>query len=242
MRRPLLAPAVGLAVGVAVGLTGRPFPPRAAPVLALALAPSLAPAAFAVAGWRRPSSSGSRRPRRPPRRRPSRAGSSPRPTGSATASASRYGRSTARWWMRSPADGVAARARRPGAASRPRCGSRPGRETRGPPTRRSAPGAGGVALQAIAEGPVTAAPRPARSPGWSAARERFAEAADRGCPPREAALVRAIGTGDRAALDRRPTTPSPAPAWPTCWPSPGSTSWWWRPGWSGSCGRRCWPG
>jgi competence protein ComEC len=61
--------------------------------------------------------------------------------------------------------------------------------------------ASGVAFQGTALGPIVRT-APSSPAAWlERARERFAEAAGRSLPPREAALVRAIGTGDRAALD-----------------------------------------
>jgi competence protein ComEC len=62
--------------------------------------------------------------------------------------------------------------------------------------------AGGVALQAFAAGPAIRTSPPSPLARLAAARERFAAAAGRALPAREAAVIRAIGTGDRAALDR----------------------------------------
>jgi len=67
-------------------------------------------------------------------------------------------------------------------------------------------GAGGIALQALGSGPAIREAPPSPAAWLERARERLAEAADRWLPAREAALVRAIGTGDRGALDPATTT------------------------------------
>jgi competence protein ComEC len=59
----------------------------------------------------------------------------------------------------------------------------------------------GVALEARASTPPVRAAPPSPFAALEAGRARFAEAASRALPPREAALVRAIGAGDRGAVD-----------------------------------------
>jgi competence protein ComEC len=61
--------------------------------------------------------------------------------------------------------------------------------------------ASGVALQAVASGPAVRVAPPAPAALLERARGRLAEAAAAALPPREAGLVRAIGTGDRGGLD-----------------------------------------
>jgi competence protein ComEC len=59
----------------------------------------------------------------------------------------------------------------------------------------------GIASQASARLPPVRVAPPAALSWLEAGRSRLAAAADRALPPRESALVRAIGTGDRSALD-----------------------------------------
>jgi competence protein ComEC len=61
--------------------------------------------------------------------------------------------------------------------------------------------AGGIALQAYAAGPVVRRETPSPAALLERAREQLASAATRYLPAREAAVVRGIGTGDRAAID-----------------------------------------
>jgi competence protein ComEC len=84
---------------------------------------------------------------------------------------------------------------------------------RPPPPRRNPGGrdaagrlaAAGIALQAFAAGPPVRVAAPSPLAYLERARERFAAAAGAALPPREAALVRAIATGDRSALDPETT-------------------------------------
>ncbi len=64
----------------------------------------------------------------------------------------------------------------------------------------------GVALQAFAIGPAVRVDAPSPLAHLEHGRERFALATSRTLPAREAALVRAIATGDRSALDQATTT------------------------------------
>ncbi len=66
-------------------------------------------------------------------------------------------------------------------------------------------GVRGVAGQASAPAPPTRAAPPAPLSWLEAGRSRFARAADLALPAREAALLRAIGAGDRSALDASTT-------------------------------------
>jgi competence protein ComEC len=59
----------------------------------------------------------------------------------------------------------------------------------------------GVALEAHARAPPLRIAPPSPLAVLEAGRSRFAEAASRALPPREAALVRAIGAGDRGSID-----------------------------------------
>jgi competence protein ComEC len=61
--------------------------------------------------------------------------------------------------------------------------------------------AGGVLLQAFGEGPAVRLAPPSPLAPLERARERFAAAAGAALPPREAALVVAIASGDRSGLD-----------------------------------------
>jgi competence protein ComEC len=65
--------------------------------------------------------------------------------------------------------------------------------------------AAGTPFLARARGVVVRTAPPAWTAWLERARGRFGEACARFLPPREAALLRAIGTGDRAALDRETT-------------------------------------
>jgi competence protein ComEC len=199
--RPLLGPAVGLAVGTGVGLTGAGFPAAAAAAFLLVLSPPLAPAAFAAAGWLAASASRAA-PSAPP----------PAPivvSGRIAAPPDRLG-DRVRFLLRTT-DGALldAFAHPPewplALGDRVRFRA----ELRAPPGPRNPGGrdvagrllAGGVALQATAAGPVIREARPSPAALLERARERLAEATARHLPAREAAVVRAIGTGDRAALD-----------------------------------------
>jgi len=201
-RRAVIRACLGLVAGLGTGLFGLPFPRGGLAALLLVALPPLAPGAFAAAGWWVAWST--------------RAVPGPAPCGPVvlegrvvtvpdrfadrlrlrlrTADTGLLVELTARptEWPISAGDRirVAATLRPPAPARNPG-----GRDQ----ALRLA--ASGVAFQAAAVGPIvrTAPPSPA---AWlERARERLAEAAARHLPAREAALVRAIGTGDRAALD-----------------------------------------
>jgi competence protein ComEC len=205
-RHPLLLPALGLTVGIAVGLSGRAFPPAALAALPLAISAPLSPAAFSAAGW---WASGRARviPVSPP------------PGmielhGRVVTAPDRLG-DRVRFRLRTPAgDLLDATADPPawplalGDEVRFRAGLRVPPGARNPGGRDLAwrLRAGGVALQAIASGPVVRVAAPSPAAWLERARERLAEVADRTLPSREAAVVRAIGCGDRAALDPATST------------------------------------
>jgi competence protein ComEC len=201
----LVGPALGFLLGIAVGLSGVPFSPAALPALVLGLSPPLCPAAFASAGWL--LAAAGRAPPGEPYAAPvlleGRVASVPEPLGD---------RVRLRLRM---ADGRVLDAYAPPSA----WPLAPGDDVRLEVTLRAPPGprnpggrdpaarlaASGVALQALAAGPAVRTAPPSSLAFLVAARERFAAAADRALPPREAAVVRAIGTGDRTALDRATT-------------------------------------
>ncbi len=198
---PLVGPAAGFLVGVAAGVAGPAFPSALSPALALALSPPLSPAAFAAAGWLAASSVRAKPP----------AGLPPEPV-------QIEGRVLS---IPSPAgDRVRFLLRRRGgellevAAPPADWPLAPGDDVRFPARLRAPPGpanpggrdiagrlaASGVALQAVATlAPIRTAP-PSPLSTLARARARFAEAAN-ALPPRERGVVRAIGTGDRGALD-----------------------------------------
>jgi competence protein ComEC len=203
-RHPLVGPALGLVAGAALALHV-PFPPAALPALALVLSPPLSPIAFASAGWLAGASG---------RAQPTSPSATPRPIEGRITSVPRRNGDRLRFRMRAP-DGAQLEALAPDtpwplalgdrirmtAALRAPSGARnPG----GPdPAARLA--ARGVALQAIASGPAIRVAEPSSAARLEVVRERFAAAAGKALPPREAALVRAIGTGDRGALDTATT-------------------------------------
>src|SRR5512138_198943 len=200
-RHPLLGPAAGFAIGIAAGLEGVPFHPAALAALALALSPPLAPLAFTSAGWFLASTS---------RARPEPAPAAPvRIDGRVASVPERLG-DRVRFRVRDdggrPIDAFA-----PPLAWPLAVGDRVRLEAvlRAPPGPRNPAGrdtagrlaASGIALQANATGPAVRLAPPSPAARLERARERLAEAAGRALPAREAALVRAIGTGDRSALD-----------------------------------------
>jgi competence protein ComEC len=185
---------------------GVPFRPFALAALPLCLSPPLSAAAFASAGWL--LAAAARAP--PPERRRTavplegRVVSVPEALGDRV----RFRLRTADGrlldafappspWPLAPGDRIrlAAVLRAPPGPRNP--GSRD-------PAARLA--ASGIALQALAEGPAVRAGPPSPLARLALARERFAAAARDALPAREAAVVRAIGTGDRGALDRATTT------------------------------------
>ncbi|HEY6099001.1 MAG TPA: ComEC/Rec2 family competence protein, partial [Anaeromyxobacter sp.] len=200
-RHPLVGPALGLIVGIGVASQGIPFHPASAVSLPLALSPPLAPLAFASAGWlvasaeRAPGAEGSVEPvdlegrlASVPERLDDRVRFRLR---------TRDGRlldavTPAAPWPLALGDDV-----RVAAMLRPPAGARnPG--GRDPAARLAA---SGIALQAFGVAPPVRIGPPSPLAWLERGRERFAAAAGAALPPAEAGLVRAIGTGDRAALD-----------------------------------------
>lgn len=205
--RPLVAPALALLLGSAIGLGGPPFPPAAAAAFPLVLSPPAAPLAFCAAGWLAASAAGAR---------PELEGPRPTPAG---APATLSGRIVTppvtlgdriRFQLRTPGgallDVFAPQAPWPlalGDRVRLRAELRHPQGPRNPGGRDPAArlAAAGIRLQAFAVGPAVREERPSLAALLERARGRLAEAASRTLPPREAAVVRAIGTGDRGALD-----------------------------------------
>ncbi|HEX9050208.1 MAG TPA: ComEC/Rec2 family competence protein, partial [Anaeromyxobacter sp.] len=183
-----------------------PFPTAALATLPLALSPPLAPAAFAGAGWLLAATG--RAPAPEPR-------DVPAPLEGRVASVAEPLDDRIRFRLRT-ADGrlLDAFAPPPPWPLAPGDDVRLDAVLRAPPGPRNPGGrdpagrlaAAGIALQAFAAGPAIRTSPPSPLAPLAAARARFAEAADRALPPREAAVVRAIGTGDRAGLDRPTTT------------------------------------
>jgi competence protein ComEC len=192
--------------GVTVGLQGLPFPAAALAALPLVLSLRLCPVAFAAAGWLL-AASASALPEHP--------GPGPVLVGGRIVSV------PDRWGDRlgfrlRTSEGEVLEAFGPPAEWPLALGDRVRMEAelRIPPGPRNPGGrdaarrlaASGVALRAHAVGPIVRIASPSPAARLERARERFAEAANRSLPPREAALVRAIGMGDRAALDTATTT------------------------------------
>jgi competence protein ComEC len=202
---PLAGPALGFLAGIAMGLHG--IPPRTATYLGplLAASPPLAPLAFACAGWL------AARPALPAAPAPpvvtdveGRVASVPDRFGDRVRFRLRRDDGTLldafvapTPWPLALGDRIRARAelRSPAPPRNPG-----GRDVAG----RLA--AAGIPRQAFAVGPAVRTGPPSPLAALERARERFAEAADGELPPREAALVRAIATGDRSALDADTTT------------------------------------
>ncbi len=204
-RHPFVGPSLGLVAGLALGLHGVPFHPAAYAGLLLALSPALAPGAFACAGWLV-----ARPPVRPPPEPPRDADVE----GRIVSVPDRYG-DRVRFRLRA-ADGEILDAFAPPAPWPLALGDRirMRAQLRAPPTARNPGGrdlagrlaAGGIMLQAFSSGPAIRVDAPSPLARLERARERFAEAAERTLPTREAAVVRAIATGDRSALDTQTTT------------------------------------
>jgi competence protein ComEC len=201
MTRGLVRPALALSLGVAIGLSGGAFPRWAAAGLPLVVLPGLAPVAFGAAGWL-----GAAAARVPPRAGPDR----PAIVSGRVVTAPDHSGDRVRLQLRTE-DGE-----RLDAFVEPlpwplALGDRVrfSAELRPPPGRRNPGGrdpagralAGGVALQAFAEGPVIRTAPASPAARLERAREQLAEAAGRWLPPREAGLVRAIGAGDRGGLE-----------------------------------------
>jgi competence protein ComEC len=199
-RHPLVGPALGLLAGVVAGVEGLRFPPGALLALPLALSPPLAPLAFGAAGWLLAASG---------RAPPAEPAGEVLLGGRIVSVPDRYG-DRLRFRLRT-AEGRLVEVAAPPAEWPLALGDevRLTAELRAPPGPRNPGGrdaaarlaASGIALRAVAAGPVVRTRPPSAAARLERAREGFAEAAVRVLPPREAALVRAIGTGDRGALD-----------------------------------------
>lgn len=200
-RHPLLGPALGLIVGITLGFQGIPAHPGSLAALVLVLSPPLAPVAFVSAGWNLASGVAHRSPDPAPGLEPV--------AGRVVSVPDRFG-DRVRFRLRT-SEGPLLDAFAPATPWPLALGDRIRmRALLRPPQRRRNPGgrdpslrlaANGVALQAFAEGPAIREAPPSPLAILELARERLAAAADRALPPREAALVRAIGTGDRSGLD-----------------------------------------
>lgn len=213
-RAPLLPLAVAWLLGAAASLGGYRLSPAAVVALPLVASPPLAPAAFLVAGWW--AADGARAepvlaPAQPPGAPPGppaieeltgRVASVPAPFGDRLRFDLRAGDgrllevvAPALEWPLAAGDRIRLRARLlPPPGPRNPGGSDP----------RARLAAVGVAWRAEALLPPVRVAPPSPLAWLERGRERFAEAAGT-LPPREAALVRAIGAGDRAALDQATT-------------------------------------
>lgn len=203
-RHPLVGPALGLIAGIVAAAEGIPFPPAAAAGLPLALSPPLAPVAFACAGWLIASSE------RAPRAEPP---SQPVVLEGRIASVPDRLDERVRFRLRTRGgqflDTVTPPAPWPlalGDLVRVEASLRTPAGARNPGGRDGATrlAASGIALQAFGVGPPVRIGPPSPLAWLERGRERFAASASATLPPAEAGLVRAIGTGDRAAL--LPTT------------------------------------
>jgi competence protein ComEC len=201
--RPLVAPAVGFLVGAAAGLWPVPAPAWLVLLLPLVLAPRLVAAAFLAAGWMAASAAraGGEPGARPPQAAVQLAGrvvGAPEVVGDQVRF--RLAREGERLevtagpleWPLALGDTV-----RLEAALRPppRALNPGGRDRAGQLA------AAGVPWLARASSPVVRLAPPSPAAALERLRGRFAGACERFLPPREAALLRAIGAGDRSALD-----------------------------------------
>jgi competence protein ComEC len=199
-RRPLLAPALAFAAGAAVGIGGVPWPAGGAVILLLGLSPPAAPLAFGVAGWA--VAAAARSPAREPPEGPT-----PIEGTIVTVPAAAGGR--VRFFLRA-ADGTGYDVTSPPLPWPLALGDRVRLSARlvapaGPrnPGGRDAAGrlaAEGISFEAWALLPPVRLASASPLAAVERARSRFAEAAE-ALPPRERGVVRAIGTGDRGALD-----------------------------------------
>jgi competence protein ComEC len=202
--RPLVAPAVGFLVGAAAGLWPLPAPGGLVVLLPLALAPRLAAAAFLAAGWL--AAAAVRADVDPGASPPQgvvelggRVVSVPEPVGDqlrfrlARAGGERVEVTAGRLeWPLALGDSV----RLPATLRPPPQPLNPGARDRAGQL-----AAAGVPWLARAAGPVLRLAPPSPASALERLRGRFAEACERFLPPREASLLRAIGGGDRSALD-----------------------------------------
>jgi competence protein ComEC len=204
-RRPLLALAAGFALGAALPGQSLPALPLAAGASLLALSPPLAPLAFFFAGW--VTAAATRVP-------PSRIAPEVRVLEGRVASVPERFEGDVRFLLRTADRGLVlvtapalpwpialgdrlrleARLRAP-----------EGRRNPGGRDRAAELAARGVALEAHATSPPVRLARPSPLAWLELGRSRFAAAADAGLPPREAGLVRAIGSGDRGGVDAATT-------------------------------------
>lgn len=199
-RAPLVPLGLALLLGTAVGLSGLSAPMTLPGALLLTLSPPLAPVAFAAAGWL--AAEAARAEPQPAPERPVEVEGTVRSVPAPTGEQLRYtlqesgGRrlelvTPPAGWPLAMGDRVRllVRLRQP-----------PGPRNPGASDRRDRLAAVGVSL--VGEGllpPVRVAP-PSPLAWLERGRQRFAEAAS-SLPAREASVIRAIGTGDRGALD-----------------------------------------
>jgi competence protein ComEC len=201
-RRPLSGAAIGLALGILVGLHGTPLPGFAVPAIALGLVPPLTGAGFAVAGWWAATASAPGDP-------PAPAGTRMLLEGRVVSVPDRLPERV-RFRLRT-ASGALVEVLAPpapwplalGDLVRLPCELRAPAGPRNPGGRDPAGRlrASGVSIQARATGPAVRLDAPSAATRLERARDALAAAAARFLPPREAALMRAISTGDRAGLD-----------------------------------------
>ena len=203
-RHPLAGPALGFLAGIAAGIEGFRLSAAALLAIPLALSPPLAPVAFGVAGWLAAAST---------RALPAEAAGRVALRGRIVTVPDRAG-DRVRFRLRT-ADRRLIDVTAPAAEWPLALGDevRLAAELRLPPGPRNPGGrdvafrlaAHGIPLQAVGTGPAIRTRPPSAAAWLERARERFAAEAGRLLPEREAALVRAIGTGDRAALDPQTT-------------------------------------
>ena len=204
-RTPLLALAAGFALGVALPGQRIPAQPLAAGASLLALSPPLAPLAFFFAGW--VTAAATRVP-------PSRIAPEVRVLEGRVASVPERFEGDVRFLLHTADRGLVlvtaptlpwpialgdrlrleARLRAP-----------EGQRNPGGRDRAAELAARGVALEAHATSAPVRLARPSPLAWLELGRSRFAAAADAGLPPREAGLVRAIGSGDRGGVDAATT-------------------------------------
>lgn len=199
-RSPLIAPAVAFLVGVSCSLGGWRAPNGWFAALPLAASPPLSPLAFLAVGWR--SADAVRTEASPP------AGEEAL-EGRVTSVPAAFGERL-RFTLQA-VDGRRLEVTAPPLAwplalgdrvrLRARLRAPPGPRNPGAADPRARLAALGIAQQAEALLPPVRIGPPSPLSWLERGRERFAEAAGAALPPREAALVRAIGTGDRAGLD-----------------------------------------
>jgi competence protein ComEC len=197
--RPLVLPALGFLLGVAAGLAVHPAPGWMPLLLVLVALPRFRPAAFVAAGWL--AAAHARAPDLPA---PEEALLEGRIVGPPEAFGDQVRFRVARSdgvrvdvtsdplaWPVALGDEVQVEAR---------LRTPPGAPNPGGRDRREQLAAAGVPWVASATGPVVRRAPPSAAAILEAARARFAEACARFLPAREAALLRAIGAGDRAAI------------------------------------------